>query len=127
MHDPAFVLVLEDNLDHAELLLMALKERGFRAECSSDGSTSLSRILRELPDLVLLDIGVPRINGALIAKAMRSDPRTSAIPIVFQSARPEMEIKRDFADYDAYFLKPFDLSKLLAAIASLTARRPRVS
>lgn len=123
MHAPPFVLLLEDDLDQTTVLLMALRGSGFRAECASDGSTMLTRVFSELPDLVLADVSVPRINGALLGKAMRSDPRTAATPLVFQSATPEIEIKRHFADYDAYFFKPIDLFRLISTIRRLTDRQ----
>jgi DNA-binding response OmpR family regulator len=119
MHIPRFVLVVEDDSEHAEMLLAGLEAEGLRAECATDGSTGLGRIWAELPDVVLLDIAVPKVNGALIGMAMRADPKTAAIPIVMQSGRPEVEIKRAFAGYDAYFSKPFDLWKLVATVKRL--------
>jgi CheY-like chemotaxis protein len=67
-----FVLVIEDSCDHAQSLLILLRMQGYRVECEADGRSGLNRVQAALPDLVMLDVTMPELNGADV---WQSDPQ----------------------------------------------------
>src|SRR4030095_12641220 len=83
-----FVLVIEDSCDHAQSLLILLQMQGYRVECEADGRSGWDRVQAALPDLVMLDMTMPELNGADVGKAIRSLDATAAIPILIQTALP---------------------------------------
>jgi len=114
-----FVLVIEDSCDHAQSLLILLRMQGYRVECEADGRSGLNRVQAALPDLVMLDVTMPELNGADVGKAIRSSEATANIPILIQTALPEWQVREWFSDYDAYLQKPLDVPKMLDVVADL--------
>lgn len=114
-----FVLVIEDSCDHAQSLLILLRMEGYRVECEADGRSGWNRVQAALPDLVLLDVMMPGLNGADVGKAIRSSEATEHIPILIQTALCEWQVREWFSDYDAYLQKPFNVPKMLEVVADL--------
>jgi DNA-binding response OmpR family regulator len=118
---PKLVLLIEDNCDHAQMLIALLELEGYRAECAPDGVRGLKRVEEDLPDLILLDFTLPDMSGADVGKALRSASRTARIPIIMGSGMPEWVVRSYFSDFDAFLTKPLDPEQLLKRIATLTA------
>lgn len=76
------IIVVEDNADFQELLAMSASSWGHVVECASDGEEGLRRILNEAPDLALVDIGLPGLDGYEIARRVRADPRGAKVALV---------------------------------------------
>jgi PleD family two-component response regulator len=72
-----FVLVIEDSCDHAQSLLILLRMEGYRVECEADGRSGWNRVQAALPDLLMLDVMMPGLNGADVGKAIRSSKATN--------------------------------------------------
>ena len=116
---PKFILMIEDNCDHAEPVIRLLELNGFMAECASSGEDGLKRIEEVSPDLILLDFTLPDMSGADVGKALRSGSHTADVPIVMGSGMPEWGVRESFADFDGFLAKPFDPEDLLTVVAKL--------
>ncbi|WP_256107608.1 SpoIIE family protein phosphatase [Streptomyces sp. ODS05-4] len=115
---PARVLVADDNADMREYLVRLLRGAGYRTEAVGDGREALDAIRRDAPDLVVSDVMMPRLDGLAMVAALRSDPRTAAVPVLLLSARAgqEASIEGLAAGADDYLVKPFAAAELLARV-----------
>lgn len=126
---PARVLVAEDSLTERELLLDVLRDAGFDAHYAPDGryALDLSRIIR--PDVLILDLGLPRLTGIEVLRKLRADRKISATPVIVltSDARQEtidMVLSEGASDFIA---KPFDDAELLARVHEALAQPSSVA
>lgn len=115
------VLIVDDEQDIVKVLSMRLKINQFTVLTASDGEMGLETARREKPDLILLDLMLPKMNGFEVCRLLKFDDATKNIPIIVLSALNE-QVDRDKVTQsgaDAYFLKPFDFVSLLSKIKSL--------
>ena len=113
------ILIVEDHNFMRQLLTSRLKANGYDVVIASDGIEGLSKALQEKPDLVILDINLPGINGFEVGIKLKADPRTKTIPLIFVSARGEGEdIFKAISEIGAecYIIKPFTSEKLLEEV-----------
>lgn len=117
----ARILVAEDERDIRELIGFTLRHHGHEVLTASNGEDALATALRDLPDLVLLDIRMPRLTGYDVCRRLRADPTTQDIPIAFLSAKgQEAEIQAGMdAGATDYILKPFAPDQLINRVALL--------
>ncbi|GAB3163528.1 SpoIIE family protein phosphatase [Microbispora hainanensis] len=115
---PARVLVADDNADMRGYLVRLLKGAGYLVSTAGDGMEALDAVRADAPDLVISDVMMPRIDGLSLVAALRSDPRTAAVPVVLLSARAgqEASIEGLQAGADDYLVKPFAAAELLARV-----------
>ncbi len=108
----------------ADLIAMRLKREGFTVDIANDGQEGLSRIRSAPPDLVLLDLMLPRMPGQDVLREMRADPRTSKVPVVMLTAKSEASdiVVGLQLGADDYITKPFNMSVLLARVAAVLRR-----
>ncbi len=113
------VLVADDNADMRDYLERLLGAQ-YRVETVADGQAALVRALSDPPDLVLADVMMPRLDGFGLVQALRSDRRTSSVPVILLSARAGEESRLDGlqSGADDYLVKPFSARELRARIAS---------
>lgn len=119
---PATVIVLDDNETNLVLLRRILARRpGLDVLYESDGRRGLDLIRQRHPDLVLLDLNLPSMNGEAIVRDLRSDPAAAAIPVLMISGDATRETKRRLreAGADDYLEKPIKIQALLDAIDRL--------
>lgn len=119
------VLVVEDDNAIQELLRFWLTQSGFRVTQAADAETALQAIKSELPDLVILDWMLPKMSGITLARTLRADRRTKALPIIMVTARGDEPDKLAGLEHgaDDYVTKPFSPKELLARIKALLRRR----
>ena len=117
------LLLIEDNPGDVRLLTEAFEELhvDVRFQVAKDGSEALEMMLRTgdtHPDLILLDLNLPKISGHEVLSALKKDPRTLRIPvIVLSSSRAESDISRDYGSHaNAYLKKPSTLEDLMSAV-----------
>ena len=117
----ARILVAEDERDIRELIGFTLRHHGHEVLTASNGEDALAMVLRDLPDLVLLDIRMPRLTGYDVCRRLRAEPTTQLIPIAFLSAKgQEAEIQAGMdAGATDYILKPFAPDQLANRVALL--------
>lgn len=118
------ILIVEDEADLAELLAFNLQRDGYVTEVAADGVTGLRRIIETAPDLVVLDVMLPGMSGLEVAKQVRTDPRTSGVPILMLTARAEESDQVEGLDIgaDDYVTKPFSTKVLRARIEAMLRR-----
>ena len=115
------VLVIEDSGDHAFTLKLLLEHYGFDVAVAGDGELGLRVARRWSPDFVLLDIGLPGIDGYAVARALRADPQTANIVIIAMSAfDPGTHLEREkTAGFSARFVKPVPTERLLGLLTAI--------
>ncbi len=120
---PARVLVVEDDEDIAQVLVRSLRMEGYEVRASADGEAALRDAAAFTPDLVVLDLGLPEIDGVDVARQLRDD---GDVPILILTARDAVESRVEGLDAgaDDYLVKPFDRQELLARLRALLRRRP---
>jgi len=118
------IIVIEDEKDILDVLEYNLKREGFRVSTSSDGKVGLKMVRQDKPDLVLLDIMLPEIDGLEICRILKSEPSTSAIPVIMVTAKEEESdvVLGLGLGADDYVTKPFSPKELIARIKALLRR-----
>jgi two-component system alkaline phosphatase synthesis response regulator PhoP len=118
------ILVVDDEKDIVEMLRYNLQKEGYQVLVAPDGKRALEMSLK-LPDLILLDVMLPELDGWEVARRLRSDKKTSQIPIVFLTARTNEtdEVVGLELGADDYIVKPISLPKLMARIRAVFRRR----
>ncbi|MFD7746315.1 SpoIIE family protein phosphatase [Streptomyces sp. NPDC059698] len=125
---PARVLIADDNADMREYLTRLLRGAGYQVHAVNDGQQALDTIRIDVPDLVVSDVMMPRLNGLSLVSALRADQSTASVPVVLLSARAgqEASIEGLRAGADDYLVKPFAAAELLARVeANLKLARLR--
>jgi DNA-binding response OmpR family regulator len=121
------VLVVEDDPDIAELVARYLDKAGFVSERESSGREALRRITAKPPDVLVLDLMLPHVDGLEICRRLRADEKTAGIPIIMLTARGD-ESERIVGleiGADDYLAKPFSPNELVARVRALVRRAQR--
>ena len=115
------ILVVEDDAELRFILLAHLRASGFEVFEAVDGLKAVELATDKLPDVVLMDIGLPVMDGIAATRALRADGRTSSIPIIMLTARSRTEdiVRGLEAGAQEYLLKPFDVAELLARVRTV--------
>jgi two-component system phosphate regulon response regulator PhoB len=119
------ILIVEDEEDVMELIRYNLTNEGFRCDMACDGREALNKASKLLPDLILLDLMLPEVNGLEVCKKLRDDRATKSIPIVMLTAKgTEADIVTGLEmGADDYMTKPFSPRVLLARIKAILRRK----
>ncbi len=121
------ILVVEDDRDIAELVVRYLEKAGWQPQAFSSGSEALVSARQTPPDLVILDLMLPGMDGLEICRALRAEPATAAVPVIMVTARAE-ETDRIVGleiGADDYISKPFSPNELVARVRALLRRTQR--
>jgi len=117
------VLVVEDDDEIAMVLQRSLRLEGYEVRVASDGQVALETATDFVPDLVVLDLGLPKVDGMEVARRLRE---ADDVPILILTARDAVESRVEGLDTgaDDYLVKPFERQELLARLRALLRRRP---
>jgi DNA-binding response OmpR family regulator len=117
------VLVIEDDAEIADVLRRFLRQEGHDVRTATDGGGALPAAAEFVPDLVILDLGLPGLDGVEVCRRLRAE---GDVPILILTARTELEDRVEGLDSgaDDYLVKPFERQELLARIRALLRRRP---
>jgi putative two-component system response regulator len=116
--DPDKVLMVDDNPTNLQVLQATLEGRGYRLLAARDGASALAVTTKALPDLILLDIMMPEMDGYEVCRRLKADPATFEIPIIFLSALTQTEDKVKGLELGAvdYITKPFQPEEVIARV-----------
>jgi CheY-like chemotaxis protein len=119
---PTRILIIEDNEDNLALMRLLLERARYDVLEATDGSTGLDIANRERPDIVLLDLAMPEMDGWEVARKLKANILTKDIPIIAVSAHalPKDRARAFKAGCDAFIVKPFSVAKLIGEIENLT-------
>jgi two-component system cell cycle response regulator DivK len=120
----ARILIIEDNAANMKLACLLLENAGHTALCAADAETGLTLAHNDGPDLILMDVQLPGMDGLAATSLLKRDPVTAAIPVIALTAMAmkDDQEKTKVAGCDAYIAKPLRYQELLAAIDSLLVR-----
>lgn len=117
------ILIVDDEPNIVISLEFLMKKEGFAVAVATDGEAALGEVARFAPDLILLDVMMPKKSGYEVCQQLKADPGTAAIKVVMLTAKGrETEVAKGMAlGADAYVTKPFSTKDLVALVKSLLA------
>jgi len=120
------IMVVDDERDLVWAVQRSLRDDGYDVSCAHDGVEALVTAREKHPDLIILDIIMPQMNGLDVCENIRRDPDLATTPILFLSVRSTVQDRVQGLDYgsDDYLSKPFDLRELKARVRALLRRNP---
>lgn len=112
------ILIVDDEQDIVESLQFVLEAAGFECHCAYNGEEGLNLAREILPDLIILDVMMPKINGFKICRLLKYDSKYRNIPILMVTARSQMEDKQigEETGVDEYITKPFELDEIVEKV-----------
>jgi len=121
---PPVVLVADDDEDVLQLVAAVLEEEGYEIETACDGLEALDRLSTRRPDLALLDVRMPGVDGVELSRRIRRNPRTRDVPVILLSALVHAKyVARGFAaGATDYIRKPFSPNELIARVGATLDR-----
>lgn len=118
------VLVVDDHDETRELITLMLARRGFTILATNRGASALAAAVDERPDVILLDVMMPEMDGFTVLRRLKGDARTAAIPVIVVTAKVQEQVRSDAytigADY--WIGKPFTRDELVAGIRAVLRR-----
>lgn len=119
------VLVVDDDPDIRELVAFKLEQLGHTVMTENDGESGLAAALANIPDLILLDVMMPKLTGIEVCQRLRDDASTNGVPVILITAKAqEMDVERGFAaGADDYIVKPFSPRELASRVEAVFARQ----
>jgi len=114
------IVVVEDDPRLRKMIVTYLNRAGYEVQEAEDGAQGLAAMQTAIPDAVLLDLQMPRMNGVEFLAACRSDPRLATVPVVVYSGAPSDEATAEQLGARAYLMKPVDLDVLRAVMDRVT-------
>jgi two-component system alkaline phosphatase synthesis response regulator PhoP len=118
------VLIVDDEMDALLSLKIALEAEGYNVSEAKDGYEAIEKVYSEIPDVILLDLMIPEMDGFEVCKHLKLDPMYSHIPIIMLTARGQVTDKVEGIELgaDDYVTKPFNLKELKARIKMVLRR-----
>lgn len=124
MKDSVHILIVDDNETNRQLLVDLLKPMGYRLSEAIDGKAAIASVRDGHPDIVLMDINMPIMDGLTATRELRKDPMFRELPVVIVTAYNEPTYRRQAAEAgcSAYIKKPVDIPRLYGVIEELIPR-----
>jgi CheY-like chemotaxis protein len=122
------VMIVDDSPTIRKILGLTLERAGYKVIAEPDGESAIERLLQVVPDLILLDIAMPKIDGYEVCKRIKQDPRTKAVPVVMLSGKGALfdKVKGHMAGASEYLTKPFETPAVLAVVATYCEKTAEV-
>ncbi len=118
------ILVIEDDFMNLDMILQRLELRGYRVAGAADGRVGIELALLETPDLILMDVSLPGMDGREVTRLLKAEPRTRHIPVIALTAHAMVSDRNKAlkAGCDDYETKPIDFQRLLEKMETLLRR-----
>src|SRR5919199_1393394 len=125
MRDPPLILAVDDTPENLEILRVRLEAQGYEVAEAADGDEGLAKARELKPDLVLLDIMMPKRDGISVVRELKADPDLRSIPVILVTAKADTKdvVEGLDAGGDDYLTKPFEHSALLARVRSMLRQK----
>ncbi|PBC09429.1 response regulator [Mesorhizobium sp. WSM3859] len=125
MHDPPRILAVDDTPENLEILRMRLEANGYEVATAADGEEGLAKARELTPDLILLDIMMPKLDGISVVRMLKQDTSLLAIPVILVTAKADTRdvVEGLDAGGDDYLTKPFEHQALLARVRSMLRQK----
>jgi adenylate cyclase len=125
LRDPPLILAVDDVLENLEILRVRLEANGYVVTTAADGEEGLAAARKEMPDLILLDIMMPKRDGISVVRELKADPALRTIPVILVTAKSDTRdvVEGLDAGGDDFLSKPFEHSALLARVRSMLRQR----
>jgi CheY-like chemotaxis protein len=122
------VMIVDDSPTIRKILGLTLERAGYKVIAEPDGESAIERLLQVVPDLILLDIAMPKIDGYEVCKRIKQDPRTKTVPVVMLSGKGALfdKVKGHMAGASEYLTKPFETPAVLAVVATYCEKTAEV-
>ena len=122
---PKRILLVDDEPDLLSTLKKRLETNNYEVITASDGMEALSKAKKEKPDLIILDLMLPKMDGYKVCRMLKFDEKYKHIPIIMFTARAEVEDEKlgQETGADAYITKPFETNNLLSKVEELLSRK----
>ena len=122
------VMIVDDSPTIRKILGLTLERAGYKVVPEPDGESAIERLTQVVPDLILLDIAMPKIDGYEVCKRIKQDPRTKAVPVVMLSGKGALfdKVKGHMAGATEYLTKPFETPAVLAVVANYCEKAAEV-
>lgn len=117
------ILIVDDSRTMRDLVSRELRKEGYSVETSDDGVEALEKIHHFFPAIIITDLNMPRMDGLQLTRALRAQPATKYVPIIFLTTETGNDLRRAARDAGAtgWIVKPFDGPKLLAAVRRVSS------
>jgi len=121
---PKKILIVDDESDVTDLVAYHLKAKGFQVEALNDPNSSVGVARTFVPDLVILDVMMPDLNGIQICRMLRAEPKLERVPVIFLTAKSEENDRIQGLEVgaDDYISKPFSIKELILRVQSIIRR-----
>ena len=125
MHDPPRILAVDDTPENLEILCMRLQANGYEVVTAADGEEGLAKARELTPDLILLDIMMPKLDGISVVRMLKHDQSLRSIPVILVTAKADTRdvVEGLDAGGDDYLTKPFEHQALLARVRSMLRQK----
>ncbi|WP_352508239.1 MULTISPECIES: response regulator [unclassified Mesorhizobium] len=125
MHDPPRILAVDDTPENLEILRMRLEANGYEVATAADGEEGLAKARELTPDLILLDIMMPKLDGISVVRLLKQDLSLRSIPVILVTAKADTRdvVEGLDAGGDDYLTKPFEHQALLARVRSMLRQK----
>ena len=125
MHDPPRILAVDDTPENLEILRMRLEANGYEVATAADGEEGLAKARELTPDLILLDIMMPKLDGISVVRMLKQDDSLRSIPVILVTAKADTRdvVEGLDAGGDDYLTKPFEHRALLARVRSMLRQK----
>ncbi|TIR45917.1 MAG: response regulator, partial [Mesorhizobium sp.] len=125
MHDPPRILAVDDTPENLEILRMRLEANGYEVVTAADGEEGLAKARELTPDLILLDIMMPKLDGISVVRMLKQDQSLRSIPVILVTAKADTRdvVEGLDAGGDDYLTKPFEHRALLARVRSMLRQK----
>lgn len=118
---PANILIVDDDTDHARMVQTTLESSGYQTSTVNDGLSALEQVKTKMPDLMVLDVAMPGLDGWQVLRQLRADTSIAGLPVILLTAKTEADdIAMSWhAGADLYLKKPFSAPTLLSFVERL--------